>query len=171
MNAMRRALILASLCASSTAMAQDTSSARPRAVQHSEFYYTRLEIHKIGSYAMFPLEGAEYYLGNQLLNNANPTRSERSTHGTVAGVIGGVFAVNTVTGAWNLWDSRHDADGRVRRYIHSGLLLAADAGFTWAGATAHDAHQSLAGARKHRDIAIGSIALSGIGTVMMWLWN
>jgi hypothetical protein len=147
------------------------STPRVHAIQHSDFYYTRLTIHKIGSYVMFPLEGAEYWLGNDLLNKSDPSRGVREMHGVVATAITVLFATNTATGGWNLWDSRHETAGRTRRYVHAGLLIASDAGFIWAGSEAHAAHQSISGARRHRDIAIGSIALSGIGTIMMWIWN
>jgi len=43
------------------------------------------------------------------------------------------LGLNSVTGVWNLWESRHQPAGRTRRTLHGLLMLAADAGF---GATA-----------------------------------
>jgi hypothetical protein len=36
-----------------------------------------------------------------------------------------LFGANTVTGAWNLWEGRHDSNGRVRRFVHAGLFMVA----------------------------------------------
>lgn len=106
----------------------DTTRTRPRAIEYSDAYYTRLTIHRWGSYAMLPLFGAEYILGNELLNGSHPSSWVKPTHTTVAIGLGALFGINTVTGLWNLWDSRHDANDRTRRYVHTVLMLAADAG-------------------------------------------
>ncbi|HMA20132.1 MAG TPA: hypothetical protein VKO87_04970, partial [Gemmatimonadaceae bacterium] len=110
---------------------------RTKAIEYSDWYARRLMIHKIGSYVMLPLFGAEYYLGEKLINGTATDR-ERSLHGGVAGGIGVLFGVNTITGLWNLYDSRKDPADRTKRIIHSTLMLAADAGFALAGATAGD---------------------------------
>ena len=150
-------------------MPVDSQQERPRVVDHGDWYYTRLSIHRLGSYAMFPLFVTEYLLGEQLLDEDG---SEGSTgaHTLVAGGIGVLFGVNTVTGLWNLWDARHD-EGAARRYLHAGLLLAADAGFFWTALSAEDPEDSGSGAERHRNIALGSMGLSAVGTVMMWLWK
>jgi hypothetical protein len=44
-------------------------SRRPHAITYSDWYGRRLTIHRLGSYTMFPLFGAEYWLGNKLLND------------------------------------------------------------------------------------------------------
>ena len=147
------------------------TTGRPMAIEHSDFYYTRLTVHRIGSYAMLPMFAAEYWLGDQLLNKGDPPQWVRPTHGAVATGVGVLFTVNTATGVWNLWDSRHDSDARLRKYLHAGLMVASDAGFLWTAQTAKPARQSLTNARHHRDIALRSIGLSTIGTAMMWLWN
>jgi hypothetical protein len=41
----------------------DTIPRRRRAVEYSDQYYTRLQIHRWGSWLEFPLFGAEYWLG------------------------------------------------------------------------------------------------------------
>ena len=149
----------------------DTLHRRPRAIEYSDAYYTRLTIHRIGSYAMLPLFATEYVLGERLLNGTYPPQWVRSAHGVVAGGLGVLFTVNTVTGGWNLWDARHDENDRTRRFLHTGLMLASDAGFMWAGAIAGDDNESGAGAQRHKNVAIGSMALATAGTAMMWLWK
>jgi len=170
-------LVAATLLSSGVAAAQtlvgraDTTVKRPHAIEYSDLYYTRLKIHKIGAITMLPLLAGEYALGDNLLRVANPPGWVKGTHGAVAGSLAVVAGINTATGAWNLWDSRHDAHGRLRKYLHVALLVGSDVGFAWAGASAEDAHQSLAGAKHHRDIALGAIGLDVAGTVMMWLWK
>jgi hypothetical protein len=97
------------------------------AVAYSEGYQTRARVHKLASLAILPLFAAEGYLGQSLYNN--PTSGKRDAHLAVAAGIGALFAVNTVTGVWNLVESRKDPNGRRRRVIHSILMIAADAGF------------------------------------------
>ena len=144
---------------------------RPRAIEYSDAYNTRLTIHRIGSYTMLPLFAAEWYLGDQLLNGTNPPGWMKTAHAGVAGGLGVLFTVNTVTGLWNLWDARQEPAGRARRYLHTGLMLASDAGFAWAGAIGGDAKRNYLTAQRHRNIALGSIALSTAGTALMWFWR
>ncbi len=147
-----------------------------RVVDHSDAYYTRLTIHRYASYATLPLVVTEYFLGQSLFNNPSQRGTVRSAHSVVAGGIGVLFGVNTITGVWNLWDSRHDTEGRTRRYVHSILMLAADGGFAWAGATAPGEHGGTtatldARRRKHRTIAITSMGISLVGYGIMLLWT
>lgn len=150
----------------------DTVRRRPRPVQYSEWYARRLEVHRIGSYVMLPLFGTEVVLGQQLLNgSALPHSATANAHVLVASGIAVLFTVNTVTGLWNLWDSRSDPAGRTRRTIHSLVMLGSDAGFLWTGAIGGRAKRSNDNARYHRNIALGSISAATAGTLMMWLWN
>jgi hypothetical protein len=148
----------------------DSQQERPHAVDHGDMYYTRLTIHRWGSYAMFPLFVTEYLLGDQLLEDENGSEGSKGAHTLVAGGIAVLFGVNTVTGLWNLWDARHD-EGAARRYLHAGLMLAADAGFLLTAASAEDPDESGSGAEHHRNIALASMGVSAVGTVMMWLWK
>lgn len=150
----------------------DTVRRRPRPVQYSEWYARRLKIHRIGSYVMLPLFGTEVVLGQQLLNgSAAPHSATANAHVLVASGIAALFTVNTVTGLWNLWDSRSDPAGRTRRTIHSLLMLGSDAGFLWTGAVGGQAKRSNDNARYHRNVALGSMSVATAGTLMMWLWN
>lgn len=146
-------------------------SRRPRAIEYSDAYHTRLKIHQIGAYLMIPLFIGEYILGQKLLTSTNRSGGLKTAHSAVAAGVGVVFVANTVTGAWNFWDSRKDPNGRARRDIHSALMLASDAGFLLTAASAGNAKRSLSQARTHRTIAISSIALSAVGSGMMWLWK
>jgi hypothetical protein len=150
--------------------APDTQPRRRRAVEYSDWYARRLTIHRIGSYTMLPLFGAEYVLGNQLIHG-NTGSGMKPAHVAVATGIGALFTVNTVTGVWNLWDSRNDPAGRTRRTVHAIAMLAADAGYVWTGAIGDGAKQSNANARRHRNVALGSIGVATLGTAMMWLWK
>ena len=150
---------------------------RPHAIEYSDAYATRLEIHKIGSYLMLPLFGTEYYLGERLIQG-KASGNERSIHSGVALGIGALFTVNTVTGAWNLWDSRKDPAGRTKRIVHSVLMTAADAGFALAAASAGDDNEGGEGEREggddantHKAIALTSIGISTVGTVLMWFFK
>lgn len=148
----------------------DTARKRVRAVEYSDWYARRLTIHRIGSYTMLPLFGVQYALGNQLMDGGDHS-SSKDAHVLVGTAIGALFTVNTATGLWNLWDSRHDPAGRTRRTIHSLLMIGADAGFVWTGAIAGDAKRSDANARRHRNVALGSMGLSTVGAAMMWFWK
>jgi hypothetical protein len=56
---------------------------RPRAIEYSDAYYTRLMIHRYASFASIPLFVAEYFIGRSLYNNpTTSSRSLRSAHGT-----------------------------------------------------------------------------------------
>jgi hypothetical protein len=144
---------------------------RPRAIEYSEAYHTRLKIHQIGAYLMLPLFISEYIIGQKLLNSTNRSNGLKTAHGAVAAGVGVVFATNTVTGAWNFWDSRKDPNGRTRRDVHSAIMLLSDAGFVLTAISGSSANHSLSQARTHRTIAISSIALSAVGSGMMWLWK
>lgn len=152
---------------------------RPRAIEYSDMYYTRLTIHRWGSYAMLPLLAAEYSLGQNLMQDASPPTWMKPAHGVAAGGIAVLFGINTITGVWNLWDARQDPSGRTRRIVHSVLMIASDAGFAVTGALApegdHDGFVDYGGLlhrqRLHRGFAIGSIALATVGGTMMWFWK
>lgn len=147
---------------------------RPRAIEYSDAYYTRLRIHHLASFTELPLFAAEYVLGQRLLNEERtgfPSQSLKTAHTAVALGLGALFTLNTVTGGWNLWESRKDPAGRTLRFLHSAAMLSADAGFAWAGASGGSAKHTLAGANQHRTIAISSMALATAGTAMMWLFH
>jgi hypothetical protein len=153
---------------------------RPKAIQFSDAYYTRLAIHRYASYATVPLFVAEYARGQSLYKGTMPgdtaqvSQSVRSWHGFVANTIGVLFAVNTVTGVWNLWEGRAATEGRARRYVHAGLMLLSDAGFAWTAQLAPGRRTALTDPSRrttHRTVAMISIGTSVVGDIMMLIWN
>ena len=149
---------------------------RRRAIEYSDQYYTRLTIHRYGSYAMLPLFAGEYVLGQNLINDGSPPSWMKPAHGVVALGIGALFTVNTVTGAMNLWESRSDPSNRGLRIAHSVLMLASDAGFAITGALTPGHHSSdfatiQASRTRHRNWAVGSIGVATAGTALMWFWK
>jgi hypothetical protein len=156
-------------------LAADTGERRPKAIQYSDAYYTRLAIHRYASYAELPLFAAEYALGQKLLDDVRDGRrgssGTRSAHSAVAVGLGALFAVNTVTGVWNMIEARHDPAGRTRRNLHVVTMLLADAGFVWTASLAGGAKESEHGADRHRNAALASIGVATASTLMMWLWK
>ena len=139
MRTLRLALIVLAtgLFAASPAIAQDQQPAPPpdqgasappaQVIEYSDAYKLRAKIHKAASIATLPLFAAEGFVGESLYNN--PTEAKKSAHLAIAGGIGGLFAVNTVTGVWNLIESRHDPNHRTIKWVHGLMMLAADGGF------------------------------------------
>lgn len=155
---------------------------RPQAIEYSDSYYTRLTIHRIGSYAMLPLFAGEYVLGKRLYDGGNVASWVRPWHGYLASGIGVLFAVNTVTGVWNLVEGWKEPEGRTRRVLHSALMLAADVGFLYTASLAPEREddgefeggrefESEGNPTRHRNAALVSISLSTVSAVMMWLWK
>ncbi|HET7040586.1 MAG TPA: hypothetical protein VFI13_01145 [Gemmatimonadales bacterium] len=159
----------------------DTTRPRPRAIVYSDWYTRRFTIHKWASWAMLPLVAGEYVVGQKLYNGTPGTQGGlRDTHQLLATGIEGLFAVNTVTGVWNLWDSRHDPHGRTRRWVHGISMLVADVGYLAAAGTAPDDDCAEGGgtcapnsqrASTHRGLAIGAFGLSTVSWLMMLVWK
>jgi hypothetical protein len=159
----------------------DTVRRRPKAIQYSDLYYTRLKIHQVASYLTLPLFVGQYLSGRYLWNHPGSHGLARDAHGPLAAGVAGLFAVNTVTGVWNLWEGRKDPKGRTRRWVHGLTMLVADAGFVVVGATTPEREDRFggtptpfsqqSGARLHRDLAIGSMGLALGSYVMMLIWK
>lgn len=142
---------------------------KPVLVEYSGFYGTRLTIHRVLSFAMVPLFIGSYVTGDQLMKQGPEAPAwARKTHGPLAAATTVVFATNTITGLWNLWDARKDPAGRTKRYVHSLLFMAANAGFWYAGAKlADDAENSGSKRNLHRTVALSSMGVSVFGWSMM----
>ena len=160
-----------------TLEAPDTAQGpRPRAFEYSQAYETRLAIHHWASYATIPLFAAEYVLGQKLFSDTARGSSTRSAHQAVALGVAGLFGLNTITGAWNLWDARKDPNARLRRYLHAALMIVSDAGFVATGASAPGGRARLQSnlldrERTHRAIAVASMGTALAGYVMMLVWK
>ena len=152
---------------------QDTTKRkRTAAVEYSSFYNTRLKIHQVLSWTMLPLFALQYASGNQIIQYGNAAPDwAKNVHGPTAGLLAGVFAVNTVTGVWNLWDSRKDPAGRTRRYIHSALMFIADAGFVYTGTLADDEDGTLDSQQQHKNAAVFSMGVATASWLMMLIWK
>jgi hypothetical protein len=151
---------------------------RPKAVEFSDAYYTRAAIHRYASYATIPLFVTEYAIGRSLYNQPGENESLRSWHSATAAGIYALFAVNTVTGGWNLWEARAVKEGRTRRYVHSGLMFASGAGFVATAMLAPGEEEGGGGAggtssqrQTHRTVAIASMSTALVGYLMMLVWK
>ncbi len=146
----------------------DQSSPPPVvATEYSHAYQVRAKIHKYASFATLPLFATEIALGQSLYNE--PGGSKKTAHAVVGAGIGSLFAVNSVTGAMNLWEARKDSVGRTRRLTHGLLMMAADAGFfaTFLAAPDGEHGDFTDGRSTHRNIAITSIGLATAGYLTM----
>ena len=90
-------------------------------------YDVRAKIHKYASFATLPLVGGEFVVGQSLFDS--PSDWKKSAHVAIGTAIGGLFAVNSVTGVWNLVEARKDPNRGHLPLIHGLLALGADAGF------------------------------------------
>ena len=151
---------------------------RTKAIEYSDLYYTRLKIHQIASYLTVPVFVAQYFVGQQLMKHPGQEGGAKAAHGALATAVGGLFAVNTVTGVWNLWDARKDPQGRARRWVHGIAMLAADAGFVMVASNAPDddwrengGTPSSGRGNSHRSLAIGSMSLALASGLMMYIWK
>jgi hypothetical protein len=154
---------------------QPQDTVRRRAIEYSDAYAVRLKIHQIGSYIEFPLFAAEYFVGEKVLKDEQAKPGARSSlrgvHGQIASGLELLFAVNTITGGWNLIEARHDPAGRARRWIHSLAMLVADGGFVATAGSTRSARGGGTSANQHRALALGSMGLATAATLMMWLWK
>lgn len=152
-----------------SASARDLAAAeqRPQAFTYSDGYNTRRKIHMIASYATLPLFVGQYVAGQKLYDGTG-SESAKSWHGALAGGVAALFAVNTVTGVWNMWEARQDPNGKSRRLIHGLLMLGADAGFVATGLMAPD-DDGEGGSSKsaHRNVAIASMSAATVSYLYM----
>ena len=153
----------------------DTVRRRKRGalVSYSGFYSARLTLHRVLSFAMVPLFIGSYVTGEQLIRKGPEAPAwARRSHGPLATGTAVVFGLNTITGLWNLWDSRKDPSGRFKRYLHSILFTGATAAFTYAGTTlAEDAEQSASKRSLHRTVALSAMGVSVVSWSMMLLFK
>jgi hypothetical protein len=153
---------------------QDTTRRRrPHAIEVSDWYGRRLTIHRTLSYVTLPVFGAQYIAGQRLFSEgAAAPEWAKITHRSGATALAGIFTVNTVTGLWNLWDSRGVENHRALRTTHALMMLTADAAFTYAGAKlSNEAETSLEKRKLHRTIALSATGLTVASGLIMKLFN
>jgi hypothetical protein len=149
------------------------SAQRPVAIEYSDAYRWRGKVHRIASFATLPLFVAEGFVGQSLYSD--PTEGKKTAHLAIASGIGALFAVNAVTGVWNLIDSRKDTNGRTRRLVHSVLMIAASGAFFATAATGPENEGGENGQQRssegspstHRALAFTSIGLATTAYLIM----
>ncbi len=152
----------------------DAQGQRPVAIEYSDAHETRAKIHKYASWATLPLMGTEWALGQKLYNDPNSLNSSsRGVHGAVGAALIGLFAVQSVTGVWNLVEAS-SAPGHKKRLTHGVMMLAAEGGFIAAAAMApgrnrNDLINFDANAATHRNVALVSIGVGTAGYLLMLL--
>jgi hypothetical protein len=139
------------------------------AFEYSDAYHRRATIHRIGSIAMIPLFVTQGFLGKEIYEDA--TSGKRKAHQVVAGAIGGLFAVNTITGVWNLVEGRKDPNKRRLRVTHGLLMLSADALFLATALQAPNTEGTEGSRTNHRALAITSISVATTGYLIMLFGN
>ncbi|HZJ33725.1 MAG TPA: hypothetical protein VFD21_19270 [Vicinamibacterales bacterium] len=146
------------------------ASPRPTvAAEYSDAYVKRRKIHLYASFATAPLFVAQYIVGQKLYDDGG-SDGQRGAHSALGVGIGALFGVNTVTGVWNLWEARHDPNGRRRRLIHGLSMLGADAGFVATGLLAPGDEGGDQGSRSaHRTVALTSMGVAAGSYVYMLL--
>jgi hypothetical protein len=149
----------------------------PVAIQHSEAYQTRAKIHKYASFATLPLFATEIALGSSLYSGSG-SGGAKTAHAVVGVGIVGLFGVNTVTGAWNLFgEGWQDKEGRTVRLVHGLMMMAADVGFLATAATGPNSGGRRAALTfetdrvTHRNIAIASISVASASYLLMLFAN
>lgn len=143
------------------------SPAPTLAFEYSEGYRQRARIHKLASWATLPLFAAEAVVGSSLYSN--PTSTKRDAHVVLGAGIGALFAVNTVTGVWNLLEARKDPSFGKKKWVHSILMMGADVGFVATALTGPESeHGESEGSRStHRAIVFSSIAMATTAYLIM----
>jgi len=164
------------LAVEAATLAADSQGPRPVAIEYSDAHETRAKIHKYASWATIPLMATEFALGQKLYNDPNSlTSGMRGVHGAVGAGLIGFFAVQSVTGMWNLLDAR-SAPGHKKRLLHGLIMLAAEGGLVASAASApghgrNDLINFDANRATHRNIAFVSMGVGTAGYLFMLLTN
>ncbi len=146
--------------------ADESQAPRPKAVEYSDGYLRRRKIHFIASFATLPLFATQVVLGQKLYDGSSG--GVRTAHMAVATGIAALFAVNSVTGVWNLWEARKDPMHRAKRLTHGLMMLGADAGFVATGMLAPDEGE-VGDRTAHRAVALTSMGVATAAYLLMLL--
>ena len=144
---------------------------RPKAIDVSDWYSRRLTIHRYVAYATVPVFALQWAAGDRLYKHGSqaPTWA-KTAHRAGATSLAAMFTVNTVTGAWNWWDSRSASQGRVLRTVHALTMLGSDAAFTYAGIKLSDeAETSSVKRQQHRTVALSAMGVTVVSGLAMKL--
>jgi len=149
----------------------------PVAVDYGHAYDVRAKIHKYASYSMLPMFGAQIVVGQKLRNELDSGEDThgglKTAHTALATGIVGLFAVNSVTGVWNLVQSRNDPNQRGLRLAHSLMMLGADAGFVATAMITPNEHEHAGPFSNgpHRTIALTSMGVATASYLIMLIGN
>src|SRR5215212_4952909 len=146
---------------------------RPKIVEVSDWYSRRLTVHRYVAYSTVPVFAVQWMAGNQLYNKGDGAPGwAKTSHRVGATALAGMFTVNTVTGAWNWWETRSSSQGRTLRTLHALSMITAEAAFTYAGAKlSNDAELDSDKRRLHRTIALSAIGVTIASGTIMKIWN
>ncbi len=75
-----------------------------------------------------------------------------------------MYVANTITGVWNLHDSREQPNGRAIRWAHSLTMLASEGGLV-ASSVMGLQH------RTHRNVAVASMSVGAVSAAAMYVYN
>jgi len=133
-------------------------------VEHSDWYGRRPTVHRTLARAMIPPFGLAHATGTWLARDGrtNSPCWVRATHPWVATADVALVGINTITGAWVLWDARHDPERRTTGTVHSALFMVADA-----GSPGEDARNDGAVRNRHYASATPSMGVSTAGWLIM----
>jgi hypothetical protein len=153
--------------------------ARPVAIEYSDGYQLRRKIHRYASFATLPLFATEFALGQSMFNTTPADdSSKRGLHAALGAGIVGLFAVNTVTGAWNLFgEGRKDPNHRTLRLVHGLLMMASNVGFVataMSGPNSRNPQHALTYETDkvtHRNLGVASISVGTVGYLLMLFGN
>lgn len=150
-----------------------TPRQRVKAIEVSDWYSRRLTLHRRLAYATIPVFMFQWTAGQQIWEKGAAAPAwARTGHRVGATTIAAIFTANTVTGAWNLWDSRHAPQGRALRYVHAFSMFVAEAGFTWAGAVlSQQAETDFDKRALHRKVALTCMGITVTSGVLMKFLN
>ena len=147
----------------------------PVAVDYGHAYDVRAKIHKYASYTMLPMFGAQIVVGQKLRNELDRGEDThgglKTAHTALATGIVGLFAVNSVTGVWNLLQSRNDPNQRGLRLAHSLMMLGANAGFVATALITPNGHEQPFSNGPHRTIALTSMGVATASYLIMLIGN
>jgi hypothetical protein len=159
--------------ATQPAVASQQPAVHPAAIDYGHGYEVRAKIHKYASYTTLPLFGAQIIVGQKLRNELdrgeNTQGGLKTAHTALATGIVGLFAVNSVTGVWNLVESHKDPNNGKLRLAHSIMMLGADAGFVATSVITPNRERAALGEGNgpHRTIALTSIGVATAAYLMM----
>jgi hypothetical protein len=158
-----------------TSVPPQQPAVHPVAVDYGHAYDVRADIHRYASYTMLPMFGAQIVVGQKLRNELDSGEGTsgglKGAHTALATGIVGLFALNTVTGVWNLVESRKDSNQRGLRLAHSLMMLGADAGFVATAMITPSSHEQPFSNGPHRTIALTSMGVATASYLIMLIGN